>query len=69
MRRRIRSFLGTIFILAFVPFYALVAMALAQGRPVQEAAPLLQGVIYAGLGLAWIFPVMPVIKWMEKPDA
>lgn len=68
MRRRTRSLLGAILIVGFVPVYALAAMALAQGRPIQDAAPLVQGLIFAVLGLAWVLPVMPILKWMEKPD-
>jgi hypothetical protein len=41
---------------------------LAQARPAQEAAVLLQVLRYAALGMAWIGPVMPLISWMEKPD-
>ena len=45
------------------------AMALAQARPVQEAAPPVQIAIYAALGMAWALPLMPLIRWMQKPDA
>ena len=68
MRRCTRKFTGTSVIIGFVPVYALVAMALAQARPVQEAAVLIQVLCYAALGMAWIVPVMPLIRWMEKPD-
>jgi hypothetical protein len=68
MRRRFRKLIGTSGIIAFVPVYALVAMALAQARPLQEAAVLIQVLCYATLGMAWIVPVMPLIRWMEKPD-
>lgn len=54
--------------IAFVLVYALAAMALAQSRPVQEATGLWQAAIYAALGLAWALPLMPLIKWMERPD-
>ena len=64
MRRGTRTFTGTSVIIRFVP----VAMALAQARPVQEAAVLIQVLCYAALGMAWIVPVMPLIRWMEKPD-
>jgi hypothetical protein len=42
---------------------------LAQARPLREAPILIQILCYAGLGLVWIVPLMPLIKWMEKPDA
>jgi hypothetical protein len=51
--------------LAFVVVYALVAMVLAQARPTQEAPALVQTLIYAVLGLSWILPLMPLIRWME----
>jgi len=69
MHRRTRKLIGTSMILGFVPVYALVAMALAQARPVREAPALIQILCFAGLGLAWIVPLMPLIKWMEKPNS
>lgn len=68
MTRRIRKLIGAAATLGFVAFYALVAMALAQSRPIQEADKGWQIALYAVLGLAWILPLMPLIKWMEKPD-
>ena len=69
MRGRFRKLIGTTVMILFVPVYALVAMALAQTRPLREAPMLIQILCYAGLGLVWIIPLMPLIKWMEKPDA
>ena len=40
-------------------------MALAQARPVQEANGLVQTLIFAVLGMAWVLPMMPLIRWME----
>lgn len=65
MRRRNRKLIGAIAMLTFVVVYALIAMALAQARPLQEANKLVQGICYAVLGLGWIVPIMPLIKWME----
>ena len=67
MRRGIRKFAGTSVIIGFVPVYALVAMALAQARPVQEAAVLIQVLCYAALGMAWIVPVMALISGWKNP--
>jgi hypothetical protein len=69
MRRRLRKLIGTSVMLVFVPLYALVAMALAQARPVREASGFIQVLCFTGLGLIWILPMMPLIKWMEKPDS
>ena len=68
MRRRQRKFFGVAATLAFVVVYALVAMALAQARFVQSAPDLLQWVYYAVIGMGWVVPLMPLIRWMERPD-
>ena len=68
MRRRTRKFIGTSVVILFVPVYALVAMALAQAHPLREASAIVQIFCFAVLGLVWIVPMMPLIKWMEKPD-
>ena len=47
--------------------YAPVAMALADSR-IAEAPRLIQTVLYCILGIAWVFPLMPLIRWMERPD-
>jgi hypothetical protein len=68
MPRRVRMLLGTIAMLAFVMLYAPLAMALADSR-IAEAPRALQAVAYCILGVAWIVPLMPLIRWMERPDA
>ena len=68
LRRRNRKLIGAFALLGFVVIYALVAMALAQARPLQEASKLVQGLFYAVLGIGWILPIMPLIKWMERTD-
>ena len=67
MRRRTRTLIGTVAILVFVAIYAPLAMALADSR-ISETPPLVQAVLYSVLGIAWIFPLMPLIRWMELPD-
>ena len=67
MRRRTRSLIGTIVMLAFIIVYAPLAMALADSRISQTPAPV-QAVLYAILGIAWIIPLMPLIRWMQRPD-
>ena len=68
MRRRTRKLVGVGVTLVFVVVYALVAMALAQARFVEGAPDLLQWIYYAVIGMAWVLPVMPLIRWMERPD-
>ncbi|GJD72990.1 DUF2842 domain-containing protein [Methylobacterium goesingense] len=67
MRRRTRSLIGTIVMLAFIIVYAPLAMALADSRISQTPAPV-QAILYALLGIAWIFPLMPLISWMGRND-
>lgn len=67
MPRRIRVLIGTVAILAFVCLYAPLAMALADSR-IAETPALIQAVLYSILGIGWIVPLMPLIKWMERPD-
>ena len=62
-----RKLIGTVAILVFVCVYALVAMALAQGR-ITEAPKLVQTIAYIALGLAWVLPLLPLIRWMERKD-
>jgi predicted membrane channel-forming protein YqfA (hemolysin III family) len=66
MAPRMRKLAGGVFMLGFVLIYAIVAMALADSRPVNEAPELLRTAIYIVLGLAWVAPMMPVIVWMER---
>jgi hypothetical protein len=68
MRKRERKFVGAVLMLAFVIVYALIAMALAQARVVEQAPGPVQALCYAVLGMAWVLPMMPLIKWMEKQD-
>jgi Protein of unknown function (DUF2842) len=68
MPRRLRKLVGTLAMFAFVPLYALLAMALADSR-LSEAPEIVRAVVYALLGLAWVVPVLPLIRWMERPDA
>ncbi len=68
MPRRTRKLIGTLAIIIFVLIYGPLAMALAESR-ILEAPKLVQTLAYAVLGLAWVFPLMPLIRWMERPDA
>jgi hypothetical protein len=66
MSRRFRKLLGGVAMIAFVLFYALVAMALADSRPVNAAPAWARALLYVALGLAWVPPLMPLILWMER---
>jgi hypothetical protein len=67
MARSRRKLLGAIVMIAFVLIYAPIAMALAESR-IMAAPQAVQVLAYATLGLVWILPLMPLIRWMERPD-
>jgi predicted membrane channel-forming protein YqfA (hemolysin III family) len=67
MPRRLRKLIGTVVMIAFVMVYALFAMALADSR-VSQAPEAVRALAYAVLGLAWVLPLLPLIRWMERPD-
>ena len=65
MSPRFRKLLGGFVMIAFVLVYALVAMAVADSRPMHDAPALVQTALYVVLGLVWVLPLMPLIRWME----
>jgi hypothetical protein len=66
MSPRFRKLLGGFVMIAFVLVYALVAMALADSRPMHAAPAFVQTLLYVVLGLAWVLPLMPLVRWMER---
>ena len=65
MSPRIRKLIGGLGMLLFVVVYALIAMALADSRPMQQAPDALRVILYMVQGIAWVAPLMPLIVWME----
>lgn len=64
---RTRKLIGTIVMLLFIGFYVIFAMAVAEGR-ITEAPKLVQTIAYIVLGLIWVVPLLPLIRWMGRPD-
>jgi Protein of unknown function (DUF2842) len=67
MRQRPRKLIGTALLLAFVVFWALFAMSLAQGR-IATLPGAMQAVVFVVLGLVWVLPAGLLIRWMSRPD-
>ncbi|WP_372426761.1 DUF2842 domain-containing protein [Salinarimonas chemoclinalis] len=67
MTQRTRKLVGTIVIILFVMVYGPIAMTLADSR-IAELPGIAQALAYMVLGLVWVVPVLPLIKWMQKPD-
>lgn len=66
MTIRNRKLIGLVLLFALVIVWSLVAMAVAQ-VPFLAANRGLQFVYYAAVGLGWVLPAMPLIRWMAKP--
>ena len=67
MQQRMRKLVGTIVLVTFVSFYALVAMTIAAAK-LPGTSGLVQFAFYVVAGLAWVIPTLPLISWMQKPD-
>jgi hypothetical protein len=68
MRQRNRKLIGTFLLLALVIVWALFGMLIAQGR-VAELSGLGRALVFMVLGLGWVLPAMPLIRWMSRRDA
>lgn len=64
---RLRKFLGTVALLVLVIVWALMAMALAQGR-VTTLPAYGQFIAYVILGAGWVLPAGVLVRWMLKHD-
>lgn len=65
MSIRTRKLIGAVLLLLLVAAWALLAMAFAQfafSSPNTVAA----WIFYVVAGMGWIFPAMPLIRWMER---
>jgi hypothetical protein len=67
MKIRQRKLLGTVLLLMLVVVWSLLAMALAQAPWIAASKPI-QFAYYVVAGFGWVFPAMPLISWMSRPD-
>jgi hypothetical protein len=65
MHIRTRKLIGTFLLFALVIVWALLGMALAQSA-LTSVNGLLAAIYYVIVGLGWVLPAMPLIKWMQK---
>ena len=64
---RLRKFIGAVALLTLVIVWALVAMAMAQSV-LASVNGWVAAVYYVAVGLGWVLPAMPLIRWMSRPD-
>lgn len=68
MNPRLKKFIGAIGMVIFVALYALIIAALAP-RILTGANKATEMVFYVVAGLAWVLPLLPLIRWMERHKA
>jgi uncharacterized BrkB/YihY/UPF0761 family membrane protein len=75
MSRSTRSLTGTIFMVLFVILYAIVVMLfspLILKAASENLHPILyqivQVIYYFIAGVGWALPILPLVKWMNKPS-
>jgi uncharacterized membrane protein YuzA (DUF378 family) len=65
MTPRAKKFIGTLIMVAFVLFYVLLVAGIAP-RILGNSNKAVELVFYVIAGLAWVVPLLPLVKWMEK---
>src|SRR5262245_21549534 len=65
---RLRKLIGAILLIVLVATWALLAMAFAQS-PLVKANGVIEVIYYVVVGLGWVLPAMPLIRWMSRPDS
>ena len=65
MNARTRKLLGGMIIILFVVLYAFCAIVFADSRPMHALPVPLQTLAYIVLGILWVFPLMPIMTWIQ----
>ena len=60
---KLRKPLGVLLLMAIIAAYVLIVAAVAE--PVSRLNALVQTPIWLVLGIAWIFPLKPLVRWIE----
>lgn len=59
----LRKPFGVLLLIVLLALYAVLAVAIA--APVTRLPALLQLPVWIVLGIAWVFPARPLIRWIE----
>ena len=62
----VRKLIGTVVILAWILFYMTTVAALWEWLP--EMGQILTLLYFVIAGFLWVFPLKPLIAWMQIPD-
>ncbi|MBZ6378753.1 hypothetical protein B5C34_11265 [Pacificimonas flava] len=60
---KLRKPLGVILMIALIALYVLIVTALSD--PISTLPIMVQTPIWIALGIAWIFPLKPLVRWIE----
>ena len=63
MNASLRKPFGVLAIVAYIALYAMLVVALS--GPIGRLPALAQAPIYLVLGIIWIVPLGPLLRWME----
>ena len=64
---RLRKLIGLVLILLWVFLYAVLLMRLAVDI-LPGAHWAVAMLFYAVGGMSWVLPILPLIRWMQRPD-
>jgi membrane protein implicated in regulation of membrane protease activity len=65
MSRRKRKLVGALLLIVVVPVYAMLAVELSR-YVLAGASWWMQALFFLVAGIAWAFPILPLIRWMER---
>lgn len=65
MSPRLKTFIGSILLVALMGLYAIVAVAIASAK-LANSSSWVHLAFFAGTGLLWIVPAMGLVSWMVK---
>ena len=67
MRMRTRKLIGTIMLLLFLVFWAVLTLVVASALAVRTTSSIVSFLFYAGAGLGWVLPAGWILKWTYRP--
>ncbi len=65
MSPSVKTFIGSVLLVALMGMYALVAVTVASAR-LANSSGLVQLAFFAVTGLLWILPAMGLVSWMLR---
>jgi hypothetical protein len=64
---RLRKLIGLVALLLWIFVYAILAMSVGV-HVLPGATGFGAFLYYAVAGLSWVLPILPLIRWMQRPD-